>query len=262
MAGSIGTSGGSRPPYEGYWSPYRFGGGDVTTDEGCRCSKKTHIRCQEWAELRKLPEKEWMTGWRDDGRMRGAIFQFFFQKFLLLDSCRLKELLNKGRHFWWSHLSQGGGSLFCILSLFYIYLGNLEVSNWVSDWVYLWLLCDFACSTCQLVSFYHSDVLRIKSWGDAWSPSGTTRPKKVRCSEESAERAGPENQKSKRHASLPWSKDMKGKQSIQIWPNSDIRCTRVPCPAMPIPGRQPRMWNWQSRLYAFFFPPFLSCHLL
>lgn len=258
MAGSIGTSGGSRPPYEGYWSPYRFGGGDVTTDEGCRCSKKTHIRCQEWAELRQLPEKEWMTGWRDDGRMRGAIFQFFFQKFLLLDSCRLKELLNKGRHFWWSHLSQGGGSLFCILSLFYIYLGNLEVSNWVSDWVYLWLLCDFACSTCQLVSFYHSDVLRIKSWGDAWSPSGTTRPKKVRCSEESAERAGPENQKSKRHASLPWSKDMKGKQSIQIWPNSDIRCTRVPCPAMPIPGRQPRMWNWQSRLYAFFFFSFFE----
>lgn len=128
------------------------------------------------------------------------------------------ELLDKGRHFWWSHLSQGGGSLFCILSLFFICLGNLEVSNGVSDWVYLWSLCDFACSTRQLVSFYDSDVLRIKSWGDAWSPSGTTRPKKVRCSEESAERAGRENQKSQRHVSLPWSKDMKGKQSFQIWP--------------------------------------------
>ena len=89
------------------------------------------------------------------------------------------------------------------------------------------------------MSFYDSDVLRIKSWGDAWSPSGTTRPKKVRCSEESAERAGRENQKSKRHASLPWSKDMKGKQSFQIWPNSDIRCHHhtQECHARPCPSQ-------------------------
>lgn len=196
-----------------------------------------------------------MTGWRED---ETGNFSVSFSKVFVVGLMSTHvELLNKGRHFWWSHVSQGGGGLFCILSLFYIYLGNLEVSNWVSDWVYLWLLCDFACLL-PLVSFYDSDVLRIKSWGDAWSPSGTTRPKKVRCSEESAERAGPENQKSKRHASLPWSKDMKGKQSIQIWPNSDIRCTRVPCPAMPIPGRQPRMWNWQSRLCAFSFLSFFE----
>ncbi len=73
------------------------------------------------------------------------------------------------------------------------------------------------------VSFYQRKKrLRIKSWGDAWSPSGTTRPKKVRYSEESAESAGRENQKSVQVMQVyrEQIKDMKGKQSIQIWQNS------------------------------------------
>lgn len=253
MAGSIGTSGGSRPPYEGYWSPYRFGGGDVTTDEGCRCSKKPHIRCQEWAELRQLPEKEWMTGWRDDGRMRGAIFQFFFQKFLLLDSCRLKELLNKGRHFWWSHLSQGGGSLFCILSLFYIYLGNLEVSNWVSDWVVQH--ANWWVSITRMFSESNPEVMHgllqvlpgRRKWG--------------------AQR----NQRKEPGLKIRNQKDMQVYREVRIWKESNqFRYDQIQisdaqeCHAQPCPSQDDSRECETDRAGStpFFFSPFLSCHLL
>ena len=110
----------SRPPYEGYWSPYRNG-----------------LRCGNFQRR---------SGWRDDGifrdelMMRVAIFPVFFSKVFVVDSFK-KSFLNKGRHFWWSHLSQGGvGVSFAFFPCFTFYLGNLEVSNWVSDWVCMYMI--------------------------------------------------------------------------------------------------------------------------